>query len=393
MIATNLDIQRIRFNTPGLSKVKDFNAAGSSLPSRATVDTIIDYLRKEALSGGYKYFEQNQAQLSQVYQQAAQLINAEAEEIAIVENASVAFVKALFGIHWEVGDVILTSEIEYGNNFLNFLKLKHEKGIVIRIVPSDTFGDIDLQQLENLIDDHVKLIAITHIPTNSGAIAPAAAIGKIAKANNILYLVDACQSIGQVPFDVKEIGCDFASATSRKYLRGPRGLGFLYVSNKVLSKMQPPQFDMLTTEWIDEDAYALTKSAIMFENFEKPFALIAGLSNALKELNKLCINNTWPRIQDLASYLREGLSALDQVATHDIGKNQCGIISFTKEGISPTDLKKHLDQANINSSISPRFCTALDMNKRGLAEVNRVSIHYYNTKEEIDFLLQTVASA
>jgi len=393
MIATNLDIQRIRHNTPGLSRVKDFNAAGSSLPSQATVDAIIYYLKQEALYGGYNYFEQSQSERSQFYQQAAQLINAETDEIAIVENASVAFVKALFGINWEAGDVILTSEIEYGNNFLNFLKLKHEKGVVIRIVPSDASGDIDLQQLENNIDDQVKLIAITHIPTNSGAIAPAAAIGKIAKANDILYLIDACQSIGHVPFDVKEIGCDFASATSRKYLRGPRGLGFLYVSNKVLPKMQPPQFDMLATEWIDEDAYTLTKSITMFENFEKPFALISGLTNALTELNDIGIYNTWQRIQNLASYLREGLSNVNRVTIHDIGKKQCGIISFTKEGISPPNLKKQLDQVNINSSVSPRFCTALDMSKRGLEEVNRASIHYYNTKEEIDFLLQNIESA
>ncbi|MEL6922881.1 MAG: aminotransferase class V-fold PLP-dependent enzyme [Bacteroidota bacterium] len=390
MIQTGLDIQRIRQATPAVETLRDFNAAGSSLPTKATVEAVIKYLREEALQGGYTYYERKRDELDQIYQHAAQLINAKPSEISIVENATVAFVKALFGIDWQPGDVILTSEIEYGNNFLNFLKLKQEKGVEIRVAPSDELGDVDVQRFENYIDDKVKLIAVTHIPTNSGAIAPVATIGKIARMHDILYLVDACQSIGHIPFDVQEIGCDFASATSRKYLRGPRGLGFLYVSERVLMKMQPTYFEMLTTEWIDEERYQLSRSNIMFENFERPMAMIAGFSNALAEANELGIINTWPRIKLLADYLRERLVQVQDVVLHDIGKQQCGIVSFRKTGVDANALKNHLDEFDINTSVSPRFCTALDMNKRGLDNVNRASLHYYNTKEEIDFLIDKI---
>ena len=385
-----MNLDQIRNATPGIQKVKHFNSAGASLMTQMTVDAITEYLQQESLYGGYFWHEKNQSELDKIYLHAAELINSQPDEIALTENASVAFVKALFGISYQKGDVILTSEIEYGNNFLNFLKLKEQKGIDIRVAPSDEYGDIDLNQFENFIDDKVRLIAITHIPTNSGAVAPVEAIGKIAKAHNILYLIDSCQSIGQVPFDVKKIGCDFASATSRKYLRGPRGLGFLYVRKKLIEQMVPTQFDMIATEWIDEHHYVLTKSAKMFENWEKPMAMIPGLSNALAFANELGIENIWSRIQELATYLRSGLAQLKDVEILDLGKEKCGIISFAKKNRDSMALKTYLTEATINTSVSPRFCTALDMNKRGLPNVNRASLHYYNTVEEIDFLLDKI---
>ncbi|MGB0840135.1 MAG: aminotransferase class V-fold PLP-dependent enzyme [Chitinophagales bacterium] len=385
-----MNIEQVRQDTPGVAHVTHFNNAGSALCTQNTLTAIQSYLEKEAITGGYLMTELEQNALEQIYVAAAQLINAQASEIAVTENATVSFVKALFSIPFQKGDIILTSEIEYGTNYLNFLHLKESTGIEIQIVPSDEYGHIDLHQLEAMINPKVKLIAVTHIPTNSGMVADVITIGKIAKAHDILYLVDACQSIGQLPFDVKEVQCDFCSATSRKYLRGPRGLGFLYVKKGVLEQLTPPYYDMLATTWKSKDDLELNHIAKMYENFERPMALIVGFAEAIDYQNRLGIHNTWERIQELAAYLRKGLQHIKGVTVQDIGQKQCGIVTFTKSNHTPADIKATLLKEKVNTSVSYPFSSLLDMERRGLDAVVRASVHYYNTHEEIDHLLALV---
>ena len=387
----DLNIDQLRAATPGIQNVLHFNNAGCSLAIKEVVDIITEYLQLEAMVGGYEAKELYQIPIDQFYQRAAQLINASPNEIALVGNASEGFNKALYAIPFQKGDIILTSEVEYGNNFINFLKLKKEKGIEVQIIPNDEFGNIMLDKMEEMISPQVKLVAITHIPTNSGLIVPVEKIGIITKKHNILYLVDACQSVGHIPVDVEKIQCDFLSTTSRKYLRGPRGLGFMYVRKGVLEKLNPPSLDMETAHWDDAQNYHLDYDIKMFENWEKSYALVLGFSKALSYLNELGVENTWKRIQSLANILREKLNAIDGVKVMDIGHQQCGIVSFIMDEIPPEDLQKVLLKQNVNISVSARFCTVIDMDKRGLKSVNRASIHYYNSEEEIDFFIEKIA--
>ncbi len=384
----NLNIDQLRADTPGVQNVLHFNNAGCSLPIKAVVDVITEYLQLEAMVGGYEAKDQYQKTIDQFYQEAATLINASPDEIAIVGNASEGFNKALYAIPFEVGDIILTSEVEYGNNFINFLNLKKQKGIEIQIIPNDEFGNIMLEKMESMISPQVKLIAITHIPTNSGLIVPAEKIGAIAKKHNILYLLDACQSVGHMPVDVEKIQCDFLATTSRKYLRGPRGLGFLYVRKGILKKLNPPTLDMVTAHWDDVENYHLDSDVKMFENWEKSYALVLGFSKALSYLNQLGIKNTWKRIQHLSNILREKLNHIEGIKVLDIGNQKCGIVSFVLDKIPPEDLHKVLLQQSVNTSVSARFSTVIDMDKRGLSSVNRASIHYYNSEEEIDIFVK-----
>lgn len=382
-----LNVDQLRQDTPGTQAVTHFNNAGSSLPVKRVVDIITEYLQLEATLGGYETKARYQAHIDEFYNRAARLINCDPDEIAILGNASEAFNKALYSIRFQQGDIILTSEVEYGNNYINFLKIKEVKGIEIQIVPNDKFGNIMLEELENMISPKVRLFAFTHVPTNSGLVIDAEAIGKIAKRHNILYLLDACQSVGQLPVDVEKIGCDFLSATSRKYLRGPRGLGFLYVKKSTLKNLSPPSLDMVTTHWQDANSYTLDLNVKMFENWEKSYALILGFSEAIDYLNNLGVEKTWERIQFLANNLREKLSQIEDVEVLDIGTQKCGIVSFKVEGVTPEDIVNVLLQQNINISASMKSSTLLDMDKRGLSGVNRASVHYYNTIEEIDLLV------
>ena len=328
--------------------------------------------------------------INEFYTEAARLINAAEDEIAIVANASDGVNKILHSIPWETGDVILTTEVEYGNCYLNYLKLKEEKGIEVKIVPSDDDGNILLEKMEEMISPKVKLIAVTHIPTNSGLIMPVEKIGEIAEKHHILYLLDACQSVGQIPVDVKKIQCDFLSTTSRKYLRGPRGMGFIYVRKEVLEKLKPATLDMVTAHWKDADNYDLDCNIKIFEQWEKSYALVLGFSKALSYLNNLGVENTWKRIQHLSSYLRSELEKIGGIEITDIGKNQCGIVTFSVAGVESEELVNALLQQGINLSSSLRFSSVLDMDKRGLTGVCRASVHYYNTEDEIDILVEKV---
>ncbi|MDB4505879.1 aminotransferase class V-fold PLP-dependent enzyme [Saprospiraceae bacterium] len=386
----SLDIEKLRADTPGTQAVIHFNNAGCSLPVKETIDIITEYLQLEATLGGYEVKNKYENIINDFYSEAAELINAGKDEIAIVSNASDGVNKILHSIQWKAGDVLLTTEVEYGNCYLNYLKLKEEKGIIVKIVPSDHDGNILLKKMEEMISSKVKLIAVTHIPTNSGLIMPAEKIGNIAKKHNILFLLDACQSVGHIPVDVKKIQCDFLSTTSRKYLRGPRGMGFIYARKEILEKLKPSTLDMVTAHWKDADNYALDCNIKIFEQWEKSYALLLGFSKALSYLNNLGVENTWKRIQYLSTYLRSQLEQTGGIEVTDIGKEQCGIVTFSVAGIDSEKLVNALLKHGINLSTSLRFSTVLDMDKRGLTGVCRASIHYFNTKEEIDILVEKV---
>ncbi len=385
-----MDIQKLRSDTPGIGHITHFNNAGAALPTQASLDKIFDYLKNEAVIGGYRIKEEYNKEVNAFYQRAAQLVNASAEEIAITGSASESFNNILYSIPFQKGDIIITSEIEYGNSFVNFINLKNKLGIEIKLIRNLPNGDFDLEMLKRSISEKVKLIAVTHIPTSSGVVAPVEEIGQIAKAHDILYLVDACQSIGQMPFDVDKIACDFASATARKYLRGPRGLGFLYVRKSVIESLTPPILDTVTAQWKSETVVDLQKSILMFERFEKSFALVLGFSEALRYLLDLGVENTWSRIQELAQYTRQRLGNLKGLEVHDPGSQKCGIVTFTKKGIKPAEIHSKLRAQNINTSVSLPFSSLTDMQSRGLEGTVRASVHYYNTKEEIDLLIRTV---
>ncbi len=243
--------------------------------------------------------------------------------------------------------------------------------------------DKSLSALRNAIDDRVKLIAITHVPTSGGLVNPIAEVGKIAREHGILYLVDACQSVGQMPIDVQHIGCDMLSATGRKYLRGPRGTGFLYVRQEVIDQLEPPFLDLYAAQWVSADSYEICSTARRFETFETNVAGKIGLGVAVDYALQWDINTLWRRIKTLSYALRTQLSLLPGVIVRDRGVTQCGIVTFTVEDKAPDEIEHALRSMHINVSVSERNSTLLDMDARGLTSMVRASVHYFNTEEEV----------
>lgn len=379
------EIEKFRTDTIGTQYVTHFNNAGAALIPDVVSNVVQDYLAEEAKYGGYEMAAKYQADLENTYTSIAKFIGANADEIALVENATEAWHKAFHAIPFEKGDIILTSEAEYATNYISYLQKQQQVGIAVKVIPSDAQGQIDIVALEKMISSKVKLISITHIPTNGGLINPAEAVGKIAKANGILYLLDACQSIGQIPIDVEQIGCDMFSATGRKYLRGPRGTGFLYIRQAICQTLTPPFLDLHSASWESSTSFRVRKDARRFENWESNKGLILGLKKAVEYADAIGMERIGQRIQYLGDLLRTSLQQVKGVQVHDIGQQKGGLVSLSKKGYTREQILTHFSNHQINCSPIFYNGTLLDMQKRNLANnLVRASVHYYNTEAEIE---------
>lgn len=378
-----MDIQVLREETPGSEKVIHFNNAGSSLMPRPVYEAVKSYLEEEYMQGGYEIARLHHQALEDTYAFTAQLIGAQKEEIALLESATVAWDRAFYSIPWQEGDRILVGKTAYASNYLAYLQVARRKGIMVDVVPNDDQGQVDVEALRQMLDEKVKLIGITHIPTNSGLVNPAEEIGKVAKEAGCIYLLDACQSFGQYPIDVQKIGCDILSATGRKYLRGPRGTGFLYMRSALANEIEPIFLDLHSAEWVEPQSYRIRSGARRFESWESNLANRLGFSQAVQYAMDLGMDQIWDRLQYLGNHFREILASIPKVHGRDIGAVLGGIVTFNVEGQDSDDIQKALFAQGINVSVSPRGATLLDMQERGLKSVVRASIHYYNTEEEI----------
>eukprot|EP00929_Paragymnodinium_shiwhaense_P000155 TRINITY_DN100398_c0_g1_i1.p1 TRINITY_DN100398_c0_g1~~TRINITY_DN100398_c0_g1_i1.p1 ORF type:complete len:442 (-),score=33.68 TRINITY_DN100398_c0_g1_i1:68-1393(-) len=389
-------IAEIRSDTPGCavrtskaSEVIHFNSAGSALMPSPVLEAVQDWYRFEALEGGYEAAAARAHVVDQVYESIATLIHAESpEEIAYVENATRAWDMAFYSMEFQPGDRILTSMAEYCSNYIAFLHIAKTKGVVIETIPNDPSGATSAEALRRLLMEGkgpVKLVAVTHIPTNGGLVNPVEEIGQITSAAGIPYLVDACQSVGQLEVDVQRIRCDALSATGRKYLRGPRGTGFLYArrDSPWMRAAHPPFVDVHAATWKTADSYVVREGARKFENWERNYAAWAGLGAAVDYALRFGMDGIQSRVISLAHCLREALANVDGVNLRDIGSKHCGIVTFDCDGVGAQAVQSSLADLSVHVTYATVYSTRLDMEARGLPAVVRASLHYYNTELEI----------
>jgi cysteine desulfurase / selenocysteine lyase len=388
-----IDVERARAETPGCEHVVHLNNAGSALPPRPVLDAVFEHLELEARIGGYEAHDANSEAIERLYDAAAELIGSRRDEIAFCSSATRAWDMAFYGFPLERGDRVLTAVAEYVSNFIAYLQVARGRGVDVVPVPNDEHGQVSVEALRGLIDERVKLIAITHVPTNGGLVNPAAEIGAVANAAGVPYLLDACQSVGQLPVDVDEIGCDMLSATGRKFLRGPRGTGFLYVRSSVLDRVEPPLLDMRAADWVAPDRYELRPDAKRFEEWEQNYAVKAGLAAAIGYALGWGVESIWARVHELGERLRRLLGEIDRVTVRDIGAVRCGIVTFDVDGVPADRIKEALARERINVTVSEPSSTLLDARERQLPDLVRASVHYYNTEDELDRLLESVRIA
>lgn len=397
----NIDLASVRADTPGCANVLHLNSAGASLPPAIVVERVKAHLDLEAEIGGYEASDRTMDEQERVYAAIAKMLGCAPGEVALVESATRAWDTAFYALaqRFQPGDKILTATNEYVSNYLAFLQVARQRGTEIVVVPSEEDGEISLPALQKLIAHHgkrVKLIALTHVPTNGGLVQPAAAVGGIARSHGIPFLLDACQSAGQMLLNVEELGCDLLSATGRKYLRAPRGTGFLYIRQELMEKLEPPLLDMRSANWTARDRYELCKDARRFETWESSIACRLGMGVAVEYAMAVGLDNIAACVTTLGEQLREKLAQVPGVTVRDqMGRGvqpRCGIVTFTHERHAAQEIFERMRDDRINVRVTAIGSTRIDMEERGLTEMVRASVHYYNSEEELTRFTQAVAA-
>ncbi len=387
-----MNIELLRDETPGCRTRNHFNNAGCSLHPIPVVDAVRKYLEQEAIIGGYEYAAEQADAINAFYTNAAKLFNCKAENIAFVTSATDGYIKALSAIAFKKGDIILTTLNDYVSNQIQFLSIQKRFGIEIIRAENTVSGEVDVQSMSDLIKKHKPiLVAVTHVPNNTGMIQPVEEIGSLCAAHDILYLVDACQSSGQIDVDVAEIQCDFLTTATRKFMRGPRGGGILFVSDKVLSRNIEPLFiDMRGADWIADDKYKPQPDAKRFELTEISYAIQVGAAVAMDYIMKIGIKEIASRNKLLCDYARNKLAAIPLVRLLDQGKKLSAIISLTTDNYDVFNLKNRMVERKINVGAASKKFALLDFENKHVDAALRISPHYYNTLEEIDFLVDNI---
>jgi selenocysteine lyase/cysteine desulfurase len=381
-------LDQLRKDTPGCESRIHFNNAGAALMPQPVIDIQKKYLDLEAKLGGYEAADASKADIDGFYSAMGELLGCGAHNIAFASSATNAYARALSCISFKPGDTILIANEDYISNQLAFLSMERRLGVRLLRADSLPEGGVDVENMRALMDAHKpRLVSMTHVPTNSGLVQPVEEVGKLCRERNILYLVDGCQSTGQIPVDVKRIGCDFFSGTFRKFLRGPRGAGFLYISDNILNQdIWPLYVDMRGANWTDPNKFTLRKDGGRFEDWEFPYGLVLGSREAVRYALNVGVAEIEKRNALLCAKVREGLNVLG-LRILDKGKHQSSIITVALPGKNPGVVMQQLRDRKVNTSISYREYAVIDYDAKGVGWGLRISPHYYNNEEEIALLM------
>ena len=390
-----LDIEKLRADTPGCVNVVHLNNAGSALPPRVVTDTVVTHLRREEEIGGYEAHAEAADRVAAVYDSVARLVNAPRERVALVESATAAWDRGLqaiaFSEDFEPGDRFLVSAAEYASNVIPLLQLAQRTGARVEFIPDGANGTADVESLGHMLDERVRIVAITHAPSQNGLLNDVVGIGDMLRINGspAWYIVDACQSAGQIPLDMGRIGCDVLSATGRKFLRGPRGTGFMVVSQRLLDDAQPFPLDLHGATWVSDQEFAVQPGARRFESWEKSYAALLGLGAAVDYALDCGIGELRARIDVLAQGLRSRLDEIPGVQVRDRGIERTGIVTISAP--DPAVIVAALRAEGINTSYSPPDYARHDFAHHGITGLVRISPHAYNTEAELDRAVTTLS--
>ena len=382
------DLDRVRADTPGCLDKVFLDSAGSSLPPNVVVDTVTDHLRREAEIGGYRAANERLDDLAAVKTAIGTLLGTGPETIACSDSATRSWCDYFYAVPLRAGDRILISAVEYASNAIAALQRAARCGASVEVVPSDGMGRIDLDALERMLDERVRLVSVVHVPTNGGLINPVREVSQLAHGVGARVLLDACQSVGQLALDVAELGVDALSATGRKWLRGPRGTGFLYVRPE--QDLEPAVLDLHSAEWSGRAEFTIKPDASRFELWEHDVAGRLGLGAAVRYLLDIGQDTIRAEIAARADYLREALRESPRATVHDLGTERSGIVSFTVDGVDPVDVRDRLAGEDVIVTVSHRSSTLLDMTDRGLAAIVRASPHYFVSYPDLDRFVTAV---
>lgn len=394
-----LNIDQLRADTRGVETVTHLNNCGASLPPSVVVDAVIEHLRAEETNGPYEAAAFAGESVTALYQNAASLLGCKDSELAYCDSASRAWNSFVYSLKFKPSDRVLVSVLEFGSGLIAVQHAAERAGATVEILPVDDAGRVSLEDLRHYLSGQPPaLVAITHAAAHCGSVNPICEIGKLVKETGSLYLVDACQSVGQMPVDVNEIFCDALTITGRKWIRGPRGTGLLFVRQGLSATISPVTSDLVSADYlvlpdkITGSHVQIREDARRFELWERNIAGAIGLGAALRYLLDLRQSSldVYDRIRELAQYTAEELRNIDGVDVWAPPHAESGIVGFVVRGVAPSVVKAASRDAGINISTMSDYDAPLDFLRRQSDSVCRVAPHYFNLREEVDQLISII---
>lgn len=371
-----------------MSKRIHLNNAGASLVSDTTLDEMVKHLRLEQEIGGYEAAAERSADLEEFYPTIASLLGVEKENVAFSDSATRAWNTVIFSMKFNKGDRILTTSTEFGSNVVSLQSVAEQSGAELIVLDVQENGSIDMNELRTYIDERLKLVAVSHAPAHCGSVINAEEIGVCLKDTDAFYLLDACQTLGQFDVDVSKIGCDALVGTGRKWLRGPRGTGFVFASNRLLSDLVSVSIDLANADWLPEakegSQIAYFGGAKKLQTWERSLAAQLGLANAVQEFLKLNKGgDITKRIAELRGRVCDAIDHNSDFELYPDGNTRSGVVTFHSKTREAGEIKDVYARAQINVSLMNDWDAPWDFQAKSLPTLVRVSPHYLNTDAEI----------
>ena len=365
-------------------KYINLNNAGCSKPYPLVNDEVNNFLEKENKYGGYFAAEKFKKKIDSFYLNLSRLINCESSEISFLTSTTLAWNLFFNSINILKNENIIILDNEYGSNLIFF----RNNNLNIKVVKTSKDGQVCFKDLKKKINGKTKFVCVCHIASQCGDIINIEKIGSFIKKINseILFIVDACQSIGHININVKKINCDVLVGSGRKYLRGPRGTGFIYIKKKLQSKLKPLILD-LKNSIVNKNKVKIKEERI-FENFEYSPALKLGLNKAVEKINLIEMNKIELNIKRKSLYFRKKLNQFNEIYFFENEKTISGINTLKIKGLSSLKIYKYLLIKKILTSVCNKIVSDIYFKKHNIEDVLRISIHDYNKKIEIDYLIK-----
>lgn len=398
------ELERLRRDTRLCASGRvHLNNAGASPSPEPVLRAVIEHLELEASVGGYEAAEAAADRLAAVYESCARLVGGQACEIALQESATRAWQAAFAALPLEPGQRILTSCVEYGSNAIAMMQRAERCGARLEVLPAHCDGRIDLAALRfALARGDVAFVALPWVPSQSGLVEPVAEIGALTRSHGVPLLLDACQAVGQLEVDVEALGCDLLTATGRKFLRAPRGTGFLWIRRALLERLEPELLDLRGADWVAPRAWTVRDDARRFETWEASAAARLGLGVAAEYALAIGPRRIEHRVCTLAARLREGLAVLPGITVTDppfgdagtvrSNPSLCGIVTFASVHEDAESLRTRLAAAGVQVSVTTASVARLDLEARGYTSLVRASVHYFNDARDLERMLEVVAA-
>lgn len=393
-----MDIKRLRADTPCRNVY--WNHASTSVPPRPVIEAVNEYYRMVMRYGSTSAKAETLAieRYERCKINIARLINADADEIILMPNGSQGLGMVAAGLPLTSKSNVAVDSLGFISNAAPFLRLKALYGLDVRFIGGTPEGYTDIEALSRAVDDDTVMVSVTHAPNSLGLLQPLAEIGEIAKKHGALYMVDAANTVGIAPVNVKEIRCDFLSASGRKYLRGPGGSGFLYGRREAVTKIKPcfaawngGVWDWRPQDWDwSKNTYTPYSDINRFAYGERDYPAVFGLARALEYLEEIGGRaEVQKRTEELLRLLLDGLSGIPDITVYgpNSAENRAGVVSFNIKGVPFQMVAKYLNENNVGVMGHSFFCPGV-CQTFGIGGATRLSLHCWNTEEEVGYVLE-----